>query len=126
MKTSLTIIFTLLIAILVLAVACKAKKEMDDPTVLEIHILAELEKGVPAKRVQTDLKQFEIKKIKPTNKTLNQYLFQVFLKGQSADELLRAFRTKEYVKSAVLAPMGDKPAENMPSGKSSKSKPIKG
>ena len=99
---------------------------MDDPTQLEVHVLAELKKGVPANRIQEELSQFAISKIKPTNKTLNQYLYLVTLKGQSADELLRAFNAKEYVISAVIAPRGDAPAENMPSGSSTRTKPIKG
>lgn len=126
MKPSLTITIVFVFASLIFITACKTKKEVNDPTVLEVHVLAELKKGVPGNRIQKELTQFNIIKIKPSNKTLNEFIYTVILKGQSADELLRAFNTKDYIKSAIIAPMGGAPAENMPSGKSTKTKPIKG
>ncbi len=98
---------------------------MNDPTTLEVSILAELQDGVNAKRIQKELSQFKITDIKPSNRTLNQYIFNVTLDGQSADEFLKVLRTKEYVKSAMIAPSLVEPAQNMPAGKSTKTKPIK-
>ncbi len=113
--------------ILVLSIiGCKAKKNLNDPTVLEVHVLAELKQGIPANKVQEELKQFKIIDIKATNKTLNQYIYKVVLEGQSADELLRAFNEKPYIKSAIIAPSGDGPAENLPPGKPSRTNPVKG
>ena len=115
----------MLIAI-VTSTACKAKNGLDDPTQLQVDILAELEEGIPGKRIQKDLQEFDITEFKATNRTLNQYLYKVTLKGQSANELIKAFNAKPYVISAVISPTGKGPAQNMPTGKSTKTSPIKG
>jgi len=110
----------------IFALGCKSKKEMNDPTKLEINLLVELKEGVNPDRLKKELKQFDISQQKASNMTLNQHIYQVTLNGQTADELLRAANAKDYVKSASIAPTGDGPAENMPTGKSTKTKPING
>ena len=125
MKPSITALLVVLLCSLIV-IGCKSKKEMEDPTQLELNVLVELNKGITPKRIIKDLPQFEISEFKPTNRTLNQYAFKVTLKGQSADEVLKAFNSKKYVKSAVLAPMGEEAPKNMPSSSSTKTKPIKG
>jgi len=126
MKTSISIISIILIGSLFLLIGCKSKKEMNDPTQLDVNLLVELNKDVAAKRLKNDLKQFDFGEHKLTNKTINQLIYTVTLKGQTADELIKAAEAKEYVKSARIAPSGDGPAENMPSGKSTRTKPVKG
>lgn len=126
MKSNGSLFLIALVASLTFIISCKAKKEMNDPTKLEVHVLVELKKGVSPKRVQDELKQFEINDFKQSNKTLNQYIFKVLLKGQNADELLRELNSKDYIISAIIAPRGDGPAENMPSGKSTRTTPVKG
>lgn len=106
--------------------ACKSKSDLNDPTVLEIDVLAELDEGVPGNKLQKDLPEFNISNFKATNKTLNQYVYKVILKGQTSNELLKAFKAKPYVKSAIIAPTGDGPAQNLPSSKSTRTSPIKG
>lgn len=125
MKSNLILLAIGLLSLLTI-IGCKAKTIMDDPTVLEVHVLAEVDKGVPANKIQGELIEFSITDIKATNKTLNQYLYKVMLKGQSSEELLRAFNAKSYIKSAIIAPTGDGPAENMPSGTPKKTGPVKG
>lgn len=119
----LFIIFTCSIAIIY---SCKAKKETNDPTQLELYILAELEDGTNPKRIQKEMSQYAISDIKATDKQLNNYIFKVILHGQSADELLRTLNSKEYIKSAKIASNKTGQAKNMPVGKSTKTKPIKG
>lgn len=126
MKISLTVITMISIVSLIFAIGCKSKKDINDPTQLEVHVLVELEEGVSAKRVKEEIKQFDFSDFKQSNKTLNQHVYKVILKGQTSDELLRALNSKEYVKSAIIAPSGDGPAQNMPPGKSSRTSPIKG
>lgn len=111
---------------LVSILSCKTKKELTDPTVLQVNVLAVVEKGVQANKIQSELSDYFISDIKPTNKTLNEYLYKVTLKGQTANDLLKAFNEKSYIKSAIIAPTGDGPAQNMPSGKSTRTSPVKG
>lgn len=125
MKLSFIAFGILLLATLTIT-ACKTKNNLDDPTVLQIEILADLEDGIQGKRIQKELLEFDVTDFKATNKTLNQYLYKVTLKGQSSNELLKAFRGKPYVKSAMIAPRGKGPAQNMPSGKPTRTSPIKG
>jgi len=126
MKTITSITTILLLASLILVLGCKSKKEMNDPTQLELNLLVELNKGVSPDRLKSELKQFDFGKHKASNKTLNQHVYSVTLNGQSADELLRAVNTKDYVKSAKIAQEGNTSSQNMPTGKSTKTSPIKG
>jgi len=106
--------------------SCKAKSNLEDPTMLELDILVELDEGIPGKNLIKEFPEYNISDFKATNKTLNQYIYRVTLKGQTSNELLKAFNAKPYVKSAIIAPTGDGPAENMRSGKSTRTSPIKG
>jgi len=126
MKTSVAIFCTLLLGSFILLASCKAKQEIEDPTRLEVDLLVEFKKGISPEQLTKELKQFDFGKYKLVNKTLNQYIYLVTLNGQSADELIKMAKAKDYVLSAQIAPSGDGPAENMPSGKSKKTSPIKG
>ena len=106
--------------------SCKSKSNLDDPTILELNVLVELDEGIPAKKLIIEFPEYKIEDFKATNRTLNQYIYVVTLKGQTSNELLKALNAKSYVKSAIIAPTGDGPAENMPSGKSTRTSPIKG
>lgn len=121
----ITSIAIILLALLTIA-SCKSKSDLNDPTVLGIEVIAELDEGVPGNKLQKDFPEFKITDFKATNRTLNQFVYKVMLQGQTADEVLKAFNGKSYVKSAIIAPRGDGPAENMPSGKSTRTSPIKG
>lgn len=116
----------LCISLIILIQACSSKNHLEDNTQMEIFILAQLKKETKANQISSDLSEYKFVKSSLSNKTINEVLFKVILKGQSGEDLLNEMRNHPLVINARIAPKGKTGAQNLPSGTVTKTGPIKG
>ncbi len=116
----------LCIGAIILVQACGTKSHLEDNTQMEILVLAQLKKNTKANQISSDLSDYKFVKSSLSNKTINEVLFKVILRGQSGEDLLNEMRNHPLVVNAKIAPKGKTGAQNLPGGKVTRTGPIKG
>lgn len=121
------VVFLVCVSSLFVFTQCKSKSKGIGQTKppVDTHVLVELKEGVGQKVLRDYLNEsYEIKSIRPSNRTLNQYIFHFMILKEERKSLLTDIRAQTDVIKAEIVDPNDLDRINIQPSKTGTSKPV--